>query len=274
MSEELEYFAADQTPDIEVRVCFGRKRCPVERIASDALQDYGYDGIMHYAVARVKGNVSMIATVYDDTFSHVTMWLNTNEFGDSLKQYCKILQHFPMREMLAQYHALLLHSSRIALPAPGGGEETIVFTAPSQTGKTTQARLWQRSMGARIVSNDRTLIRMVGGDVQTSGYPVDGSSPVCDPEKLGIRAIIILRQGKENTARRLKPSEAMPYLMEQTSADRWNAQEMVNIQMLWMDILERCPVWLYFCRPDESAVYALKEILEEDGRVCFAERNT
>ena len=103
------------------------------------------------------------------------------------------------------------------------------------------------------------------------GYPVDGSSPVCTNRKVSLGAIVVLRQGKENRVDRLKASKAFKYLMEQTVADIWNAEELGILRKLWLELLELYPVYLLTCRPDHEAVRCLEMQLKKDGVISIGD---
>ena len=92
--------------------------------------------------------------VYAPDFSRVELYVNEGAFPNVVRTADKVLQLLPMRQLLAHYQAFLLHSSRIAVCG-----KAVLFTAPSQTGKTTQARLWSFFEHAEMVGNDRTILR-------------------------------------------------------------------------------------------------------------------
>src|SRR5699024_9754901 len=146
-------------------------------------------------------------TVYTPDFSEVIFYINDREFPGMIRRVSKILQLFPIRRVMAEHHAMLLHSSRVFIKG-----KTIVFTAPSQIGKTTQARLWNQYEKAEIVSNDRTLIQQERDVFYTYGYPVDGSSPIYSSRKLPLGAIVVLKQGAEDRTEKLTAGKALRYL--------------------------------------------------------------
>ncbi|MCD8381765.1 MAG: hypothetical protein LUC30_02430 [Clostridiales bacterium] len=238
----------DELPPVAGEVC-----------GVDMLFRYYRDGKRFYALARPGTDGSVSLAAYEMDFSCVTLYLNEGAFPGVVRTADKVLQLLPMKQLLAHFGAFLLHSSRISYHG-----KAILFTAPSQTGKTTQARLWREYAGAEIAGNDRTLLRMTGGEIVTSGYPVDGSSPVYSSEELPLGAVVVLRQGLENRVKRLSVASALRFLMEQTALDAWNGAEKSAAQQFWLETVARRPVYLLSCRPDEGAVQCLKNQLEED----------
>ncbi|MGN0276662.1 MAG: hypothetical protein ACI4CZ_05660 [Hominisplanchenecus sp.] len=225
----------------------------------DGIFRYYWDGTYYYKEAKLGKNGSISRTIYNPDFSCVKLYVNEGAFPDVVRTADKVLQLLPIKQLLTYYQSYLLHSSRITV-----GGKAILFTAPSQTGKTTQAQLWSRFEQAEIVGNDRTVLRKNNDKFDTYGYPVDGSSPVYNNNQIPLGAIVVLRQGTENHIRRLAASQALKFLMEQTVMDNWNVHERMSIQQLWLDLLSDYPVYLLTCRPDRNAVVCLKKVLEKD----------
>ena len=250
----------------------------VDVIAADALPaapdvPCGDDGIFryyrndqyYYEEAKLGKDGAISQAIYPPDFSRVVLYVNEGAFPNVVRTVDKVLQLLPMRQLLAHYQAFLLHSSRIAVCG-----KAVLFTAPSQTGKTTQARLWNCYEHTEIAGNDRTILRKSGNEFHTYGYPVDGSSPIYSNKRLPLGAIVVLRQGTENHIQRLSVPQALKCLMGQTAMDTWNASERMAIQQLWLDLLEEYPVYLLTCRADKDAVVCLKQQLEKDEVIPFA----
>ena len=167
-----------------------------------------------------------------------------------------LLRMLPVRTVLQRRGTLFFHASQVAFGGKG-----IVFTAPSGTGKTTQAKLWRDCRGAGVICNDRTLIR----DGMTYGYPVDGSEPVISGETYPLGAVVLLEQAPRNSIRRLRVREVLTRLMPQLVIDTWdpNARALAAQQLL--ELMGTCPIYLLSCTPDEAAVACLEQQLRMDG---------
>ena len=196
VTDEIRTFCTDTGQadiTVYVRVMKQKFRLPQRMVGEDLLLEYYYENGYFLAAAKRGTKGSAAVTVYTPDFSEIVFYLNEEEFPGMIRRVSKILQLFPVRQVLAKYQSLVLHSSRILT-----GGKAVIFTAPSQTGKTTQARLWNQYTDAEIVSNDRTLIQKEERAFYTTGYPVDGSDPVYSSRKLLPGAVVVLRQGVEN----------------------------------------------------------------------------
>lgn len=190
----------------------------------------------------------------------MTCWLNFPA-GSAVDTLGNILRMLPMRRIMTEHRVLFFHASQIGL-----GDRGILFTAPSGTGKTTQAKLWRDHRGAQILCNDRTL---TDGHL-TYGYPTDGSEPVITGERRRLGAIVVLEQSPENSVRRLRPREILPHIMPQLVLDTWDPDSTSAAAELVLDLIPRIPFYLLSCTPDEHAVQCLEQQLYLDGVISNA----
>ena len=99
---------------------------------------------------------------------------------------------------------------------------------------------------------------------KTYGCPMDGSEPVISEKVHSLGAVVLLAQGKTNEIKRLKASLALPRMMEQLVFDTWDShQKEIQIELL-LEVLEKIPVYLLSCTPDEGAVICLQQQLKKD----------
>lgn len=172
----------------------------------------------------------------------------------------ELMLYFPLPAVLSHFHAVQLHASRVAI-----GDAAVLFCAPSETGKSTQARLWKQYAGARILNNDRTLVQKTKRGFLTGGCLQDGSEPIRRNDLLRPAAVVLLEQGTENTIRQSGTLPKMHRLMSQTSAWPWDAAQLTQNRILWADVLNAMPVYDYACRPDEESVRVLYRQMRKDG---------
>ncbi len=107
--------------------------------------------------------------------------------------------------LAAEFGTLLFHGS--ALCADG---EAVLFTAPSGTGKSTQARLWREILGDRVwmINDDKPLLRRVEGRIRAFGTPWDGKHHLSRNASAPVRAIVEIQRSPTNQIWRISPAEA------------------------------------------------------------------
>lgn len=170
-----------------------------------------------------------------------------------------IWNYLAFEDVLINHQGFILHSSFISWQNNG-----ILFTAPSGTGKSTQADLWKKYEDADIYNGDRTIIRKIDGKYYGFGSPYAGSSGIYRNESAPIKAIIVIEQGPDNVIRRLRGREAFLPLFRETLMNTWNKEYMEKMTDLLMDAACQIPVYHLSCRPDQDAVNTVKnEILQE-----------
>ena len=158
--------------------------------------------------------------------------------------------------MLSALHVINLHSSLIRFQ-----NGAILFTAPSGTGKSTQAELWERYTDAEQLNGDRSVIRNVNGVWTAYGFPFAGSSQIFRNESAPIRAIVVLRQAPENTIERLGPGTAFRLIYSETAIQRWHDAGHTAVVDQLLQLCRDVPVYMLRCTPDERAVRLLQTTL-------------
>lgn len=159
------------------------------------------------------------------------------------------------RHLLA-YDSVVLHCSYMRYKG-----EAILFSAPSETGKTTQAKLWEEYRGSEIINGDRALLQEKDSIWSAKGWPVCGSSEECLNEETPIKAIVMLSQGRENCVERLRPAMAFSMLYGQITVNRWNVEASQKAVELLERLLQTVPVYHLSCTISEDAVTCLEKIL-------------
>ncbi len=164
------------------------------------------------------------------------------------------------RRLIAR-DSLILHCAYMVYQG-----EAILFSAPSETGKTTQANLWEKYRGSRTVNGDRALLGKRKGRWTAQGWPVCGTSEVCQNEEFPIRAVVMLSQAKENQAQQLPPGRAFPLLYSQITVNKWNMKDHLHAIDLIQELAEGVPVFHLGCTISEKAVECLEKALKKlDG---------
>ncbi|MGN0776107.1 MAG: hypothetical protein ACI4MM_05445 [Candidatus Ventricola sp.] len=166
------------------------------------------------------------------------------------------MNYIGLESLLLQNGALVLHSAHV-----GVGGQALLFSAPSGTGKSTQADLWEKYAGGEIINGDRTLLRKKDGVWHAYGCPMCGTSGIHKQGNEPIHAIVMLSQGTENTVRRLSAGEAFQRIYPEITVPRWNRELVLRAMELLDDVMAQVPIYALSCTPDERAVRALREAI-------------
>ena len=167
--------------------------------------------------------------------------------------------HLAIENVLCAFQGFILHASIVSFKKIG-----ILFSAPSGTGKSTQAQLWEKYKQAETLNGDRAFIRKIKSEFWTYGSPLAGSSGIYKNKKVKIGAIIILKQAKKNTIRKLGAKEAFSHLYRETLINAWDKNFVTAIVEILSDAVVHIPIYELSCRPDKESVELACEMIIAD----------
>ena len=168
---------------------------------------------------------------------------------------------FCLERLLIERGGMVLHSSYIERDG-----QAILFSAPSGTGKSTQASLWEKFRNTRTINGDRTLLMRRGKEWFAYGWPICGSSEICLNESFPIRAVVMLCQAKKNQIYRLKGFDAFQKVWSQLMINGWNRSFQEMAMDLLGEFLEGVCVFELACDISEQAVECLEDGLNESEK--------
>lgn len=159
---------------------------------------------------------------------------------------------------ISLHDTLLMHASAIEYEGNG-----IVFTASSGVGKTTQAELWARYKGAKILNGDKVFLKREDDGIYAWGSPWKGSSPYAENASAPLRAIVALEQAEENSIRKLEGFEVLEYVVPHVFFPSWDERCEQAVLTFLDQVLGETEVYLLKCRPDEGAIELLASTIKE-----------
>lgn len=229
-------------------------------VGADSLLDHYQEGNFSFCVGKdqLLGTVSV--TRYNSDFTEIHCAINEKPTLRLPTNLAAILRFYPMMAIFRHFNVLFFHASQIEYRGKG-----IVFTAPSGTGKTTHAHLWTGNRDARMICNDRTLIRKTEEGWSAFGYPIDGSSPISSGECAKLGAVVLLSQAPQNKIERLPLFKTAARLMPQMVFDTWNPAARASLTNDLLELLSEIPVYHFGCTPEAEAVDCLENQLISDG---------
>ena len=264
-AELLPFLVPDEDEAEEITILVKRDwenvRLPeTEPLGEDLICRYYSQNGQRYCVTRGGRAGTIACSVYTCECTRIVCTINEGVLRRPFRQAGTIFRMLPMREIFLAKNILFFHAAQIAVDGKG-----ILFSAPSGTGKTTQAKLWEKYRNAEIICSDRTLVHKTEGAWRTYGYPADGSEPVRSGKVHTLGCIVLLKQGAENQIIKLTAAKALAGLMPQMVLDCWNPEARTKAVELLLQIFADIPVFLFSCTCDESAVKILEEELQRRG---------
>ena len=194
--------------------------------------------------------------VYHNGKNH-TVQIKKDQYTSAGIGTSTVLSALAAEHLAVQTGGVVFHCSYIEKDG-----KAILFTAPSETGKSTQADLWHNLRDADIVNGDRAVIRVIDGRLYAAGVPFAGSSVYCNNRTVPLCVIVYLGQAPQTTIRKLRGYEAFAKVWEGISVNTWNKEDMEKASAIVKQVAEKIPVFYMPCTPDESAVIAVEKALE------------
>ena len=168
------------------------------------------------------------------------------------------LEAMMMEKMMLLCKGLILHSSFIVHQG-----KSILFTAPSGTGKSTQAALWERYAEAEIINGDRSVVWYdeTSQRFMSSGLPFCGSSGINKVRTVPLGAVVFIEQSPSNSAVAQPVSVAARKLFGEMSINKWNPPFVECSLDLINMLVESVPMVHLRCNMEEDAVATLREYM-------------
>jgi hypothetical protein len=192
----------------------------------------------------------------NDEWNEATVTYLESEYDDEYmirELPCEIV----FRNRILLHEGIVIHASAVEYEGKG-----IIFTAPSGTGKSTQASLWKEHMGSKTLNDDHPALRIVNSKPYVYGTPWSGSSPEALNGSAPLRAIFVLEQATQNSIQLLDKKESVSRLMARCFLPYFEC-DLMNIAMRNLEkVINSTPVFLMKCRPDKEAVDMVYQYLK------------
>ena len=197
----------------------------------------------------VKGEERPYALYRETAQNHAQVFVGRWYLDGVAKYEVVFLSLLALERRLSERPCLILHCAYLEYQG-----KAMLFSAPSGTGKTTQAGLWEQYRGSRTVNGDKALLEYDGKAWTANGWPVCGTSEVCENKKLPVGCIVMLSQ-----------AEAFTSLYGQITMNRWDREGLVENLDLLERLVGKVPIYHLACDISEDAVKTLEQELMRDS---------
>lgn len=263
VNEDFSKFRYEVYSDIKTKLInLNHNQIDIRNINEDCIEEefINHDDYIEFIYLDTFNNLVLSRLIIYNTLcdSLLECFIMDDEFNQSLIRY----------NLYVYFKIALLHTPGINLHAAaidwhGKG---ILFSAPSETGKSTQARLWVEYENAEIINGDRPAITVIDGLAEVHGTPWSGSDPIIRNVSAPITCIVVLEQAKYNEIKKLTKEDALSHLLPRFFIPSYN--ELLTNKALDVieEIINRVPIYKLKCLPDKGAIEVLKKelsLLEE-----------
>ena len=154
-----------------------------------------------------------------------------------------------MTNLLGTGYGVIFHSCGVIYQGLG-----LLFAGIGGAGKSTTARLWQSQNGARVINDDRVIVRKVGGQFRIYGTPWHGRGGMAIAEDAPLKRIFILEHASANQFIPLSPSQAASALLARSLSPFWSSQGMGFTLQFLAELCQEVACVEFGFVPDRSAV--------------------
>jgi hypothetical protein len=225
---------------------------------------FRHDGglLYEFRALRLEGQVYK-ALAIDAALRRGTLYLPP----DSAHLLPRWALDYPLDELLFQHRlaregAVEVHGCGVVWKG-----RTLLFCGQSGAGKSTTARLWKRhARGARLLSDDRVVLRPGARGVRAHGTPWHGDGGFASPASAPLGALFFLEHAKANRLRPLSAAEAAARLFARSFPPPWDVEGVEGALDACADAAAKAPAFVLAFRPDRTAVEAVHAVVGRPRR--------
>jgi hypothetical protein len=157
-----------------------------------------------------------------------------------------------------------LHGCGVIAPNGRG----LLLTGHSGAGKSTSSRLWSKQAGARVLSDDRIILRREKGRVWMYGTPWHGDAGIAEADRWPLDGIFVLQHGVKNVLRPLSRGTASAELYARSFVPHHSTCAAAFNLEFFSKVTAHVPCFDFSFVPDITAVEVL--LREEFGKTAAA----
>lgn len=151
---------------------------------------------------------------------------------------------------------LLLHSASILYK-----DRLWLFSAPSKTGKSTQAKMWQEYAKSKIINGDLNMLTL-HSSLAAEGTPWCGTSGRYDSKTYPVGGILFLERAPEARVEAIDDESQVLSLVKRSISPNWNSDLLDEVFALGEEISSKVFMARLLCTPGRESVDVLKSFID------------
>ncbi len=164
-----------------------------------------------------------------------------------------LLMHF-----LATRDGVLIHSAGADIDGKG-----CIFPGKSGAGKSTLSRQFVQPGMAKLLSDDRMIIRKTEKGYRAYGTPWPGDAGIAENKEVPLLGIFFIKHGNDNRIREISPKEAIERFFSVTSIP-WYDKEMMQLALTTLEELAfNIPSYEFSFKPHPDAADTLRQFVSK-----------
>lgn len=167
---------------------------------------------------------------------------------------------FQFYRKLLDFNGMMLHASAVEVDG-----KAYLFSGPCTVGKSTHTRLWQEicEEKAIIINDDKPALRRLDNGWFAYGTPWCGKDGINENRKAKLGGICFLKQGTENSIRRVNKIEALRMILSQT-AHKFKVEEQMDLKLKLVEqLINEIPIYELTNRPELEAAILSYETMRK-----------
>jgi hypothetical protein len=198
--------------------------------------------------------------------SRVTLYCQSLQPGSGRKKIVDLPLVYPLDQLLLMHFlatrkGILTHAAGIAR-----GGKAFLFPGASGAGKSTFAQLLAEAGKGRLLSDERMIVREVGGELRAFGTPWAGTAGIARNGSAPLAGIYFLKHGPNDRMKKLAAADALDRLLPVVSVPWYDPETATPIVAFAKRLASEVPAYEMSFTPERPAVDFFWQFLKTASR--------